>query len=157
MRWLQRQLPIVVPALVLLAALILGVFDPGQLVSDLRRTVFDYYQRFSPRIYEPVAVKIVDIDDESLAKLGQWPWPRTLLAQMVVNLANAGAAVVAFDAVFAEPDRTSPANVLPIWSSTAEISDSFKQELAALPDNDKLFAQVIKEAGNVVTDRKSVV
>jgi adenylate cyclase len=151
MRWLQRTLPVLVPALVLLAAFLLRIFDPGHLLTDQQRTVFDYYQRFSPRIYEPAPVRIVDIDDESLSKLGQWPWPRTLLAQLVVNLANAGAAVVAFDAVFAEPDRTSPANVLPVWSQTADISDKLKQELAALPDNDKLFAQVIKQAGNVVT------
>ncbi|HUN49679.1 MAG TPA: adenylate/guanylate cyclase domain-containing protein, partial [Candidatus Sulfotelmatobacter sp.] len=54
-------------------------------------------------------------------------------------------------AVFAEPDRTSPANVLPIWSTTSDIDDKLKQELAALPDNDKIFARVVQQAGNVVT------
>ena len=127
MRWLRRQLPVVVPALVLAAAFLLRVFNPGGIISDQQRTVFDYYQRFAPRVYEDAPVKIVDIDDESLAKLGQWPWPRTLLAQLVANLANAGAAVIAFDAVFAEPDRTSPANVLPIWSATADIDEKLKQ------------------------------
>ena len=45
--------------------------------SDLRALVFDQYQRVAPREYQPVPVKIVDIDDESLARAGQWPWPRT--------------------------------------------------------------------------------
>ncbi|HUN49827.1 MAG TPA: hypothetical protein VMU42_01870, partial [Candidatus Sulfotelmatobacter sp.] len=72
MRWLRRQLPVVVPAVVLAAAFLLRIFDPGSIISNQQRTVFDYYQRFSPRAYEAAPVRIVDIDDESLAKLGQW-------------------------------------------------------------------------------------
>jgi adenylate cyclase len=55
-----------------------------------------------------VPVRIIDVDDASLAALGQWPWPRTLLADMVNTLRDAGAAVIAFDMLFPEPDRTNP-------------------------------------------------
>jgi adenylate cyclase len=72
--------------------------------------------------YDPrLPVRIVAIDDESLERLGQWPWPRTLVAGLVDRLAAAGAAVVAFDVVFAEPDRSSPERVLPSWPATPEI------------------------------------
>ena len=55
-------------------------------------------------------VAIVDIDERSLAdpKLGQWPWPRTRIADIITNLTRLGAVVIAFDAVFSEPDRLNP-------------------------------------------------
>ena len=74
--------------------------------------VFDQYQRWHPRVYDPeLPVRIVDIDRESLERFGQWPWPRTYLAMMVERLHAAGASVIAFDMLFAEPDRTSPESV----------------------------------------------
>ena len=43
---------------------------------------------------------IVDIDENSLAEMGQWPWPRTFLGQIVQNLTQMGALVVGFDVFF---------------------------------------------------------
>lgn len=54
------------------------------------------------------SVVIVDIDEKSLGKLGQWPWPRDIVAKLVDNLQANHAKVIGFDIVFAEPDRTSP-------------------------------------------------
>src|SRR3954468_9357420 len=72
----------------------------------LRDIVFDLYQRWSPRPYDPDApVRVVAIDDESLARVGQWPWPRAKLAELVERLTKAGAAVVALDGLFSEPER----------------------------------------------------
>ena len=53
-------------------------------------------------------VSIVDIDEKSLKKLGQWPWPRTRIADLVANLTKLGAVVIAFDVIFSEPDRLNP-------------------------------------------------
>jgi len=62
---------------------------------------------------KPVApVVIVDIDEASIAALGQWPWPRTVVAELVNRLQEAGAKSIAFDIVFAEADRTSPSRLL---------------------------------------------
>src|SRR5690242_17864027 len=53
------------------------------LLRDLNNLVFDGYQRLAPRAWNPdAAVRIVDIDDESLARVGQWPWPRGTLATL---------------------------------------------------------------------------
>ena len=60
-------------------------------------------------------VRIVDIDEDSLKQVGQWPWPRTLLAELVDRLAANGAATIGLDLVFPEPDRLSPANALHYW------------------------------------------
>ncbi len=109
-KWLQPLLA----SLVLAVALLLRVADPPVL-GDLRALVFDQYQRVAPRDYQPVPVKIVDIDDESLAKLGQWPWPRSVMADLLAKLREQGVAAVALDIVYAEPDRTAPALVAPSW------------------------------------------
>jgi adenylate cyclase len=99
-------------------ALALAVFLAEPLpLRVLRNTVFDQYQRWSPRVYQTVPVRIVDIDDASLARLGQWPWPRGHLAELTERLRAAGAAAIAFDVIFAEPDRTAPAAMLRSWRS----------------------------------------
>ncbi len=75
-----------------------------------------------PRIYDPaVPVKIIDIDDESLARHGQWPWPRTTLGRLIDRLTQMGAAAIALDLVFADPDRSSPEHILPLWPGIPEV------------------------------------
>ena len=80
-------------------------------LRQMGNLLFDTYQRNSPRQYEAAPVKIVDIDDETIQRLGQWPWPRTDMARLTQLLTDAGASAIAFDIVFSEPDRTSPARV----------------------------------------------
>src|SRR3974377_828912 len=88
-------------------ALLVRYLDPF-FVRALRLVAFDHYQRISPQKYNPdLPVRIVDIDEKSVAMMGQWPWPRTVVRNLVLGLASKGAAVVAFDVLFAEPDRTS--------------------------------------------------
>jgi adenylate cyclase len=83
------------------------------LVERLRNLVFDYDQQIAPRRYSrDVPVRVVDIDDASLAQLGQWPWPRHRLADLARRLFAQGAAVVAFDILFSEQDRAAPRNLL---------------------------------------------
>ena len=75
--------------------------------------VFDAYQQVSPRAFNPdLPVRIIDIDEELLKEIGQWPWPRTVLADLVDKLEAGGAAAIGFDMVFPEPDRMSPSNAL---------------------------------------------
>jgi adenylate cyclase len=101
-------LPLTLGLACLAGGLIVRSADPGFL-SILRERVFDLYQRVDPPVLGPqLPVRIVDVDDASLAQYGQWPWPRTLLASMVTTLRDAGAAVIAFDMIFPEPDRTNP-------------------------------------------------
>lgn len=109
--------------------LVLGVIraiDPAP-IESIRVTAFDFYQTLKPREATQGLVTIVDIDENSLAELGQWPWPRTFLAQIVQNLTQMGALVVGFDVFFTEPDRMSPpsptvcppistSNRCPIWN-----------------------------------------
>lgn len=93
------------PAIVI--GVLLVAFDPPpqRAVRDL---AFDSFMALKPRPYDPGApVRIVDIDEESLRRIGQWPWPRTTLARLVSAIGDAGAAAIALDLLLAEPDRTS--------------------------------------------------
>ena len=83
-------------------------------VEFLRLKTFDFYQKVKPREIPPPQgkpVTIIDLDEASLAEVGQWPWPRNILAKLVNNLMGMGAALVAFDIVFAEDDRMNPSGV----------------------------------------------
>lgn len=117
-----------------------------RILSLLQLQVFDQFQAWSPREYTTQPIRIIDIDDESLKKLGQWPWPRTILADLVRTLNDAGAAAVVLDMVFAEPDRTSPKTMLHLWRTSPDVT----RTLATLPDHDAVLAQAFAES-NVVT------
>jgi adenylate cyclase len=111
-----------------------------------RNKVFDYYQEIKPREVptpENKPVTIIDLDEQSLETIGQWPWPRNVIAQMVENLMQMGAVLVAFDIVFAEPDRMNPSSVA---STLVGLDDATKEKLLGLKSNDQIFADVIRKS-----------
>ena len=142
----KRLLSLIFPLGILSLALVINHYNPSWL-QTIRLNVFDTLQLQHPRPYSPLPVKIVDIDDETLRRLGQWPWPRTQVADMVTRLSEAGAATIALDIVFAEPDKTSPKQLLPLWQK-----EGFLKDLPGgdMPDHDAILAEAIKNA-NVVT------
>ena len=129
-------------AILLLGALALQISNPP-LLDALRLRAFDLLQRLTPRIETNFPVVIVDIDEKSLEAQGQWPWPRTRLAQMVQKLMDAKAAVIGFDMVFAEPDRTSPSAIA---DELMSVSPDIASGLFSLPDHDTAFAEVLKRS-----------
>src|ERR1700686_4105975 len=108
-RWFARRFGYA--RLVCLALLIglaaLRIADPAP-IEELRVRTFDSFQLIDPRVKTAKPVTVVDIDEKSLTRLGQWPWPRTRIADLITNLTRLGAVVIAFDIVFAEPDRLNP-------------------------------------------------
>ena len=139
---LRRGAIYLLPLAVLIVALGARIVAPD-LLDRLSLICFDFYQRASPRVSGNSPIRIVDIDDRSLAKIGQWPWPRTIVAQLVDKLAKAGAAVVAFDIDFAEPDRTSPKMLRPLLARNGAGAAADKL-LATLPDPDQVLAAAMR-------------
>jgi adenylate cyclase len=135
-----------IAAVALSAVTLLRIADPEP-VAHLRERTFDSYQRIKPRPYADFPVRVIDIDEASLAELGQWPWPRTVLAALVNRLNALGAAVIAFDVIFPERDRTSPQQLA---RGLTTGSDAERQQLDAfiskLPDHDQVFAAAIEQA-----------
>lgn len=133
----RAQLVGVLIGLAIVAALtVLRANDP-QLLRFAREITFDEYQRLAPRPFEDLPVRVVDIDEASLREFGQWPWPRDRLAALVNRLSEMGAAVIAFDILFAEPDRLSPRTVV------RDVPGIDPALLQRLPDNDEIFARAI--------------
>ncbi|MFZ3321342.1 MAG: CHASE2 domain-containing protein [Usitatibacter sp.] len=127
-------------ALGLLAALTLFLLY-APYTRSLRNVEFDGYQRIFPleRTVDPVA--LVMIDEEALARYGQWPWPRTRMAELITKLSANEPASIGLDIIYGEPDRFSPAMVaaeMPIIPTT------LAQALKALPSNDEQLAAAIK-------------
>ena len=135
---LAKHLPALLFGLLVLAGtFLLRIADPIQ-ISSQRAAGFDSLQRFWPRSnVEPQPVRIVDIDEASLAQLGQWPWQRQHLAKLVQELSDLGAAAIVFDIVFPEADRMSPRHLatLPAYAGVFG-----KTDLATLADFDRDFA-----------------
>jgi adenylate cyclase len=131
--------------LVLAVALALRFFDPAT-IQLIRMHGFDVLQEIFPRAEGEHPVAIVDLDEESLKVLGQWPWPRTLVAELTDRLTELGAAVIGFDVYFAEADRMSPALAA---QSFAGLDATTRAALEKLPSNDTVFAAALRR-GKVV-------
>ncbi len=144
LRWLAlvRQQPAGF-ALLLLAVLALTLADTP-LQRDRRDELFDYYQHLAPRPRLNDGVIVVAIDDASLAALGQWPWPRSRLAEIVDRIAAQYPAAIAIDAIFAEPDRLSP-RLQGALLAKSGFTDVAKM-LDSLPDYDRQFAASLHAA-----------
>ncbi len=133
--------------LVLLFALVpLRLADPRPL-AELRVRTFDLFQVLWPREQTSRPVVIVDIDEDSLKDIGQWPWPRTTVADLVTKITQLGAIGIGFDIIFAEPDRMSPAIA---EQSFRGIDAETRAKLDSLPSNDDVLAEAIKNSRVVV-------
>jgi adenylate cyclase len=120
----------------------LRIADPAA-VEELRVRTFDTFQVIEPRVKAARPVTIVDIDEKSLAKLGQWPWPRTRIADLISNLTRLGAAVIAFDIIFSEPDRLNPDSAADTFHN---LDEETRGKLRALPSNDQVFADAMRRS-----------
>lgn len=117
-------------------------------VQALRLIAFDSYQRLAPQPYDPdLPVRIVDIDPDSIARFGQWPWPRTIMRDLVLRLTERKAAAIVFNVLFGEPDRTSLEEV--VKRLPPEQAKSLTLASSA-PTNDQLFAAALEAAPSVL-------
>jgi adenylate cyclase len=146
-RWARRFGLTRAVCVVLLFALVpLRILDPAPL-EEIRLRTFDFYQSLRPRETVSRPVVIVDIDEASLKEIGQWPWPRTILADLVTRLTELGVVAIGFDIIFAEPDRMSPSIAA---TSFRNLDDDTRNKLRTLPSNDEVFAQAIGRSRVVV-------
>lgn len=136
----------VVALIGLLCGLMIRVGDPHAL-TFLRNLSFDLYHQSKPRALTPLPVTILDVDDRSIEEIGQWPWPRSRIADLVTLATQQGAVAIAFDIVFAEPDRLSPPQIA---QDNPDMPKDLAARLAGLPDNDTALAQAFAQARVIV-------
>ncbi len=127
----------------LLAAL---AWQPGPLAA-LRLANFDTYQRLLPRERAANWVTIVAIDEASVERLGQWPWPRDRFAALIDAMQQGRPLAIGLDIIFTEPDGSSPEQV----AARLRAPPALGAALRALPAQDDTLAQAFARAPVVVS------
>lgn len=123
--------------LILFVALQSGL---GPIFDTPRLALFDFYQRTLPRYRDSDPVKIVAIDNASLAAVGQWPWPRQIDADLIKKILDQHPAALGIDLLWSEPDRQSPEQFLKQASSLPrEVSDALRQ----MPSHDSQLSDAL--------------
>ena len=146
----KRFIVFVAAILALAVARELRLADPP-LIEALRNLTFDSYQRIKPRQPLGQPIRILDIDEASIAEYGQWPWPRTQIAAMVDRLRALGVACVAFDMVFSEPDRTGVAGFSKMLEEQKVPGrEAIEAQISSIPDNDTVLAEAIAKVPTVL-------
>ncbi|MBL8484614.1 MAG: CHASE2 domain-containing protein, partial [Rhodocyclaceae bacterium] len=122
-----------------------GAFG-GMLFEPLQLALFDSYQRVFPRVAQDFPVTIVQIDEQALQIRGQWPWPRSYLAELVQRIGELGPRALALDVLMPEPDRHSPENMAELVQT---LRPELARELRALPSNDRLLNHMLARTPSV--------
>ncbi|CAK7070300.1 MAG: hypothetical protein DELT_01840 [Desulfovibrio sp.] len=124
--------------------IVLGLYLGEPLfLRQLDNRIYDVYLTSRPKIEPSPVPVIIDIDEDSLAKYGQWPWPRYRLATLIQNATDRGAAAIALDMLLAEPDRSSPEAIRDSLHKDLGLDVGFSGLPPALADYDALLAATI--------------
>ena len=133
---------------IIVAAVLLGIrIDNNDAVKTLRYKTWDYFQKIHPRDVISDSVTVVNITEEDLKTYGQWPWPRHIMAMLHARIGDAGAILINYNILFAEPDRMSGVEYL----KSMPMSNDLREQLGTvLLDTDAVFSTVLKESGRAV-------
>ncbi|MEM8770595.1 MAG: adenylate/guanylate cyclase domain-containing protein [Pseudomonadota bacterium] len=137
--WL-KALPLLAVTGALVVMAIAALAGAGSPDARSREALFDYYQRVSPAAYDPDdAFHVVLIDRDSVNAIGPWPWPRTVLADLVEAIGEAGAEGIVLTEPVDAPDPLSPETIGAFWLEGAS-DDALARQLARLPSTDAKLA-----------------
>tara|TARA_B100001758_G_C18403704_1_gene610619 strand:+ start:186 stop:2261 length:2076 start_codon:yes stop_codon:yes gene_type:complete len=132
--------------LVLLILLItLKIINPS-FIKSISFISFDLYQKTFTLKKNDSNVVIIDIDEESLGKFGQFPWNRTVFAKIIENVDSSKPKSIAFDVFFAERDKQSPEEII----SAYNIIPSDVKDLQNLKDPDEVFKNQLSQTNTVL-------
>ncbi|UCD70690.1 MAG: CHASE2 domain-containing protein, partial [Syntrophobacterales bacterium] len=159
----RPKVPTFVIGVVLTLAVLGLFFAQWGFLDSIELKTFDLRARFDQAQKAPPNVVIVSIDDESIAKIGRWPWPRSVIARMIDLLSKSGARIVGADILFSEREKnqglTEIRTLKEIFRSRILKSKSTKEmrefqrhlrEAEANLDNDSKLISSVKKAGNVI-------
>ncbi len=129
--------------------LTLFYFQP-EILRQADRNIYDVFLRHNGGGVPSPTPALIDIDEQSLVDLGQWPWPRHLVGKLVSVLTENGAAAIALDMLLVEPDNASVINLQKSFQKHFNITlpiDSIPQSLL---DNDKILAEILAQTPTVL-------
>ncbi|MCA8888853.1 MAG: adenylate/guanylate cyclase domain-containing protein [Parvularculaceae bacterium] len=149
MRWL-KALPLVGLTVVLAALAISTLANAQSRNGGLREQLFDLYARLSPADIPAVSpFEIIRIDRESIERIGPWPWPRSLLGDLVTAADGAGAKGVVLAVGVDRPDPLSPQTIGDFWLAGAR-DNVLAEQLALLPKTDLVLARAFTQTDGAI-------
>ena len=116
-------------------------------VKSITNLSLDSYQKIFKYELKETPVIIVDVDEKSLGKIGQFPWNRKIFGNLVKILKENGASVISFDIFFSEEDKQNPNQILDAYN--LDPKSSLANDILKLPNSDDFFLDQIKNS-NVV-------
>ena len=133
---------------IIFAAVLTGIrIGNSDTVKTLRYKTWDKFQTIHPREIVSDSVTVVNITEGDLKTYGQWPWPRHIMAMLHAKIGDAGAILINYNILFAEPDRMSGVEYLKAMPMSNELREQLGQVLL---DTDGVFSIVLKESNRAV-------
>ncbi len=143
--WRERVVRLSMGLCIGCAFLALYLWQP-LIVQQADRNIYDIFLRANGGGTPSPTPALIDIDDASLASIGQWPWPRHIVGKLVANLTEAGAAAIGLDIIFSEPDNTSLKSLQESFEQHFNMHLPLTSIPAELYDNDRIFATILQQS-----------
>ena len=142
--FLKKNINYLVFSILLLILIVIKIANPS-LIKSVSYLSFDLYQKvFAQEVKTDVV--IVDIDEKSLGKFGQFPWNRNIFAKILDQLNSSTPKVVGFDIFFTEKDKQSPEAIIKSY----DLIPSDVADLQKLKGPDEVFSEKLKDTKSVI-------
>ena len=132
--------------LILLIFLVLLKFANLNFIKSISYLGFDLYQKVFPLKNINSEVIIIDIDEKSLGKFGQFPWSRSVFAKIIENVNQADPKSIGFDVFFTEKDKQSPDQIIKSYN----LSPSDFSEFNKIKGHDEVFTEQLRNSKSVI-------
>jgi CHASE2 domain-containing sensor protein len=144
--YIDKNLNYISFTIILLILIIIRIQNP-EFVKSISSISFDSYQKIFKYNEKQDDIIIVDIDEPSLAKFGQFPWGRNVFSKILENINKEDPKSVGFDIFFSEKDKQSPEEIIKTYS----IEDvNIKNALQSIEGHDEKFQKTLKETKSVL-------
>jgi adenylate cyclase len=142
--YLLKNLNYIIFSILLIILIAIKILNPS-FVKSISYLSFDVYQKIFVEKKDSKVI-IIDIDEKSLGKFGQFPWNRSIFAKILDQLNTSSPKVIGFDIFFTEKDKQSPGAIIKSYNLIP--SDALK--IQNLKDPDKIFSEKLKQSKSVI-------
>ena len=140
--------------ILLIFLIALKITNPA-FIKSISYISFDLYQKAFPLEKRDSNVVIIDIDEKSLGKFGQFPWSRSIFAKIVEKVNDAEPKAIGFDIFFSEKDKQSPQEIIKSYKLNEADSDEFVEIFEGLVEgiiinHDEVFRDQLENSNSVI-------
>ena len=143
--FLERYLNYIIFFILLILLITIKIINPS-FIKSISNLSFDLYQKVFTLEKKDTDVVIIDIDEDSLVKFGQFPWSRSVFAKILDQLNISNPKAIGFDIFFAEKDKQSPEEIIKSYN----LIPSDMVDLQKLKSHDEVFAEKLKESKSII-------